>query len=180
MSKSCIFQGSYIVRFFQVLSKYWTHSKTRQYGYHLSQAVQMYSHNSLFVQWMQHDHCVFTAIFRKSYVIHRFRSWIFQALSSFVKCITKCFHASMAQYALQTLKRDIVENGVACLFSFLFAYTVLWTLLTLFFGEGLSRDLVLVLFSFVILSFSLSYIRIQPRILLKESKIWHWLTEIWL
>jgi hypothetical protein len=86
----------------------------------------------------------------------------------------------MVQHALQTLKRDVVENGVASLFSFLFAYAVLWTLLTLFFGEGLSRHLVLILFSFVILSFSLSYIRIQPRTLLKESKIWHWLTEIWL
>ncbi|HPJ12833.1 MAG TPA: hypothetical protein PLV00_05495 [Caldisericia bacterium] len=180
MNKSCIFQESYIVRFFQELSNYWTHSKTRQYGYHFSQSIQTYSQTSLFIRWMQHDYCIFTGVFRKSYVIHRFRSWFFQALSTFVKCTSKCFHASMVQHALQTLKRDVVENGVASLFSFLFAYTVLWTLLTLFFGEGLSRHLVLILFSFVILSFSLSYIRIQPRTLLKESKIWHWLTEIWL
>ncbi len=180
MNKTCFFQESYTVRFFQTLSRYWAASKTRQYGYTLAQVIGQYSRTSLFIQWMQHNHCVFTAIFRKSYIIHRFRSWIFQALSFFVKYITACFHASMIQYALQTLKRDVAENGVACLFSFLFAYTVLWTLLTLFFGEGLSRHSVLILFSFVILSFSLSYIRIQPKTLFKESKIWHWFTEIWL
>jgi hypothetical protein len=180
MNKTSFFQESYTVRFFQTVSNYWIHSKIRQYGCSLTQVIGQYSQTSLFMQWMQNDRCFLTPLFRKSYLIHCFRSWIFKVLAFFVKCISKCFHASMTQFALQTLKRDLIENGIACLYSFLFAFTVLWTLLTLFFGEGLSRYSVLILFSFVILSFSLSYIRIQPKTLLRESKIWQWLTEIWL
>ncbi|MDD4028110.1 MAG: hypothetical protein PHI40_02875 [Caldisericia bacterium] len=178
MNKTKLLHESFVFQFVHVWSQYWVASKTKYYGNAFFHTTKVFCQHSSIVQWMQTGQCCVTPLFRKSYCIELSRRCIFKSLERIVQRIQKTTNNSMVAHCLGVLHRDLEENGVSCICSFLFSFTVLWTLFTLFFGEGFSRTTLLVLFSSVIFFFTLSYIRIKPSILLQESKLWQWIKEI--
>ncbi len=178
MNRYSILRESLVVQFVQTWMQYWAESKTRQVANAFIHTFKGFLRHSIVVQWLYSDQCFATALFRKSTLLLFLQRGIFQLLSRLTQGIQNLFNHSMIVYSLSVLRRDLEENGVSCLCSFLFSFTVLWTLLTLFFGEGFSRTTLLLLFSTVIFFFTFSYIRVKPSVLLQESKIWQWIREI--
>jgi hypothetical protein len=178
MNRHNILRESFVYQFVQTWGQYWAESITRQYTDAFIHTSKVILRHSIVVQWFYSDQCFATTLFRKSTFLLFTQRGFFECLSRLTQGIQNLFVDSIIAHSLGVLHRDLEENGVSCICSFLFSYTVLWTLLTLFFGEGFSRTTLLVLFSSVIFFFTFSYIRVKPSVLLHESKIWQWIKEI--
>ena len=173
-----VINGSRIVSFFIYLNSAWENSKIYKFSLETTKCIDSAAKTSFIVKWFLTKKHTFSKIISESFIYNALTKLIFDVTRFFVNAFVLLTKNSYSKDLSKSIKKDLKENGISVVSSVLFSFLVTYLLLELFFGDGFSRQVALSMFLICVALFVFSFFMVSPARVLRESRLWKWLREI--
>ena len=174
-----VFSQSFIYKVIVYLAAIFKHS----YIYKIpNQAVNYISFvysDSYVNQFFRSNHSFFTPLFANG-IFYKLIALLFKVTGLFLILVTSLWNGSCTENIWNHLREDCSNNYIRYLSAFLFLSLITFTLLTLLWGSGYTRDQFLPFVVIIFIFFSLSQLKGKTNEYLANSVIVQWIKKIYL